>query len=121
MPRILRASGRLEADREGASWERRCLTACLVNGVASLAVPAIAREPPVAARCRVPRWRLMNAQSHLGTPGVHARGLDLSWARQPVRVRWPPWQPPVDAGDTHAGSASRPAIPSAPPGGDPPV
>jgi len=114
MPRILRASGRLEADREGASWERRCIPACPVNGVASLAVPDSAREPPVAACCRVPRWRLVHAQIHLGTPGVHARVLDLSCARQHVWVRWPPWQPPVDAGDTHVGSASRPAIPSGP-------
>ena len=90
MPRILRASCRLGADREGASWERRGITVCLVNGVASRAVPAIAREPPVAARCRVPRWRLVQAQSHLGTPGVHARVLDISWARQPIRVRRPP-------------------------------
>jgi len=59
----------------------------------------------------VQRWRLVQARIHLGTPGVHARVLDLSWARRHVRVRLSPWQPPVDAGDTHVGSASRPAIP----------
>jgi hypothetical protein len=121
MPRTLRAACHLEAGRERASWERRCIPACPVDGVASRAVPAIAPGPPVAACCRVPRWRLVQARIHLGTPGVRDRVLDLSCARQHVRVRLPPWQPPVDAGDTHVGSASRPAIPSAPPGWDQPV
>jgi hypothetical protein len=39
--------------------------------------------------------------------------LDLSCALHHVRVRLTPWQPPVYAGYTHVGSASRPAIPPA--------
>src|SRR5439155_8502616 len=39
------SSCRREAKLEGASWERRVITECPVDGVASLAVPAIARGP----------------------------------------------------------------------------
>ena len=114
MPRILRASCRLEADREGASWERRCIPACLVNGVASLAVPAIARGPPVAAILRVPRWRLVQDRIRLWKRGVRDLVMELCCALHNSRVRLTLWQAPVDAGDTHVGSASRPALPPAP-------
>ena len=63
----------------------------------------------------------MRAQIDLRTPGVRERVMDRSWARQHVRVRLPPWQLLVDAGNTHVGSASRPVIPPAPRGGDHPM
>jgi len=47
--------------------------------------------------------------------------IDFSCARQPIRVRLPPWQPLVDVGDTHVGSASRPATFPAPTGWDHPA
>jgi hypothetical protein len=121
MPRTIPASCRLEAGREGAYWERRFITECPVDGVASLAIPAIARVPPVAAILRVQRWRIVHDRIRLWKPGVRDRVMDLSGALPPVRVRLTPWQPPVDAGDTHVGSAARPAIPPAPTGGDHPV
>src|SRR5437899_12938656 len=98
MPRILRAACRLEADREGASWERRCIPACLVNRLASLAVPAIARGPPVAAILRVPRWRLVHDRIRLWTRGVRALVMELCCALHPFRYRPTLWQASVAAG-----------------------
>jgi hypothetical protein len=118
LPHTIRASCRLEAGREGASWERRFSTECPVDGVAYLAVPALTRVQPVAAILRVQRWRLVHDRIRLWKQGVRALEMDISWALPHVRVRVTPWPPTVDAGATHVGSAARPAIPPAPTGGD---
>src|SRR5262249_5036959 len=79
MPRTIRTSCRLEAGRERASWERRVITACPGDGVAALAVPAIARGPPVAAIVRGQRLAAGDPPrpSRLGSPPERA-GLRVS-------------------------------------------
>ena len=121
MPRTIRASCRLEVGREGASWERRFITECPVDGAASLAVPAIARVQPVAALLRVQRWRIVQDRIRRWKQGVRALVMNISCTLHHFRVRLTPWQPTVEAGYTHVGSASRPAIPPAPTGWDHPV
>jgi hypothetical protein len=113
MPHTIRASCRLEAGREGASWERRCSTACPVDGVASLTVPAIAQVQPVAAIFHVQRWRIVQDRLRLWKQGVRDLVLDISCVLHHCLARLTPWQPAVAAGYTHAGSASRPALPPA--------
>src|SRR5262249_1009645 len=110
MPRIIHASCRLEVGREGASWERCFITECPVNGVASLAIPAIARVQPVAAILHVQRWRIVQNRSRLWKQRVHHLVMDISCTLPHVRVRLPPWQPSVYAGYTHVRSALLPAV-----------
>ena len=62
----------------------------------------------------VKRCRIVKDRIRLWKQGVRDLVMELCCALHNFRVRLTLWQGPVDAGDTHVGSASRPALPPAP-------
>jgi hypothetical protein len=66
----------------------------------------------------VQRYRMVKDRIRLRKQGIGALVMDICGALHHFRVRLTPWQPVVEAGYTHVGSASRPATLPAHTGGD---
>jgi len=57
----------------------------------------------------VQRYRMVKDRIRLRKQGIGALVMDICGALPHFRMRLTPWQPMVEAGYTHVGSASRPA------------